>query len=80
MDITNRVADIPQDLGLLLRQLPALALGTVGAVVRAAATDEKPCLLAVRDLWLKGPLGKILETVRHAIWLVNVELIDTLMR
>lgn len=77
MDISHRVLHIPQNLGLLLRQLPALTLGAVGAVVSAVATYQLwPS--SVRNIGLKCAGGQVLKRFQHAVWLVSVEDIDTL--
>ena len=78
MDIAHGISHTSQDLGLLLRQLPTLALGAVSTVVSAAAAHQEVGLVSVRDIRLKGATSQVFKLFQHAVWLVGVEHVDAL--
>ena len=76
--IPHRVPHVPQHLGLLLCQLPALALGAIGTVVSAAATYKELRVISVRTIVFECPSGEVLEPIQKTVWSLLVEHVHTL--
>lgn len=73
MEIPHWMLGLPNGTGLLDRQLPALTLWTVGAVVCAAAAHQKFWLHANHNIGLTGTYGCVLKV----IWVFIIQEIHT---